>query len=179
MVAEERKERIVKQYCYYQSPVGTLLLIGSDGVLEELHFPNTSRQVEVTDSWQCNEEYFKQALQQLAEYFAGSRQQFDLTIAPKGTVFQKSVWWELQKIPFGKTASYGEIAKRIGNSKACRVVGLANARNPLPIIVPCHRVIGKDGSLTGFGGGLEIKQQLLDLETRPSAPMVLQAVTTA
>ena len=163
------KERTVKQYCYYQSPIGTLLLVGTDGVLEELNFPNRLEQIEIADDWQCDEECFKQALQQLAEYFAGSRQHFDLKIDPKGTVFQKSVWQELRKIPFGKTASYGEIAKRIGNSKACRAVGLANAKNPLPIIVPCHRVIGKDGSLTGFGGGLKIKKQLLDLETCPAA----------
>ena len=169
----------MKQYCYYQSPIGTLLLVGTDGVLEELHFPNTLEQIKIADSWQCNEECFKEALHQLAEYFAGSRQQFDLKIDPKGTVFQKSVWQELRRIPFGKTASYGEIAERIGNSKACRAVGLANAKNPLPIIVPCHRVIGKDGSLTGFGGGLEIKKQLLDLETCPSAAKVLQAATTA
>ncbi|MCP4340323.1 MAG: methylated-DNA--[protein]-cysteine S-methyltransferase [Desulfobulbaceae bacterium] len=85
-------------------------------------------------------------------------------MAPKGTAFQKRVWQELQKIPFGQTTSYGEIAKRIGNSKASRAVGMANGKNPIPIIVPCHRVIGKDGSLTGFGGGLDIKKQLLKLE---------------
>ncbi len=141
------------------------MLVGADGVLEELHFPNRLEQIQIPDDWRYDEECFQQALQQLAEYFNGSRQQFDVKIAPKGTVFQESVWQELCKIPFGQTASYGEIAKRIGNPKACRAVGLANAKNPLPIIVPCHRVIGKDGSLTGFGGGLEIKKQLLDLET--------------
>lgn len=159
------KEKTLKQYCYYQSSIGKLMLVGADGVLEELHFPNRLEQIQIPDDWRYDEECFQQALQQLAEYFNGSRQQFDVKIAPKGTVFQESVWQELCKIPFGQTASYGEIAKRIGNPKACRAVGLANAKNPLPIIVPCHRVIGKDGSLTGFGGGLEIKKQLLDLET--------------
>ncbi len=155
----------MKQYCYYESSIGKLLLVGADGALEELHFPNSLEQLQIPDDWRYDEECFQQALQQLAEYFNGSRQQFDLKIAPKGTVFQESVWQELCRIPFGQTASYGEIAKRIGNPKACRAVGLANAKNPLPILVPCHRVIGKDGSLTGFGGGLEIKKQLLDLET--------------
>jgi len=154
----------VKQYCYYQSPIGRLLLIGTDGVLEALHFPKTQEQEHISKECQCNEACFKKVLTQLAEYFAGTRREFDLKIAPKGTDFQKSVWQELQKIPFGKTASYGEIAERIGNEKASRAVGMANGKNPIPIIVPCHRVIGKDGSLTGFGGGLEVKRKLLKLE---------------
>ena len=154
----------MKQYCYHQSPIGKLLLVGTDGVLEALHFPNSLEQIQIPESWQCNETCFKNVLNQLAEYFAGERQNFDLKMAPKGTSFQQGVWKELQKIPFGQTASYGEIAKRIGNSKASRAVGMANGKNPIPIIVPCHRVIGKDGSLTGFGGGLDIKRQLLKLE---------------
>ena len=161
----EENPTIVKQYCYYQSPIGTLLLIGTDGILEELHFPSSLEQVHIAEEWQNNEASFKQTLQQLAEYFAGKRQKFDLKISPKGTAFQERVWQELCRIPFGGTASYGEIAERIGNPKACRAVGMANAKNPIPIIVPCHRVIGKDGSLTGFGGGLEIKEQLLKLES--------------
>lgn len=154
----------MKDYCYYQSPIGKLLLIGADNLLEELHFPSDLSKINIADDWQQDEHSFQQALLQLDEYFAGSRQQFDLQIAPRGTAFQQSVWAELRKIPFGQTASYGEIAQRIGNPKACRAVGLANAKNPLPIIVPCHRVIGKNGALTGFGGGLQLKQQLLDLE---------------
>jgi methylated-DNA-[protein]-cysteine S-methyltransferase len=154
----------VKQYCYYQSPIGKLLLVGTDGTLEALQFPNSLEQVNIAEDWHCNEDCFKNVLKQLAEYFAGDRQEFDLKLAPKGTTFQQNVWQELQKIPFGQTASYGEIAKRIGNSKASRAVGMANGKNPIPIIVPCHRVIGKDGSLTGFGGGLDIKKQLLKLE---------------
>ena len=154
----------MRQYCYYQSPIGKLLMIGKEGLLEELHFPNGLEQIPIPEDWQFDETYFKDVLKQLAEYFAGNRQEFTLKIAPKGTAFQKSVWQELQKIPFGQTASYGEIAKRVGNPKASRAIGMANGKNPIPIIVPCHRVIGKDGSLTGFGGGLDLKRRLLQLE---------------
>ena len=154
----------MRQYCYYQSPIGKLLLIGNGGLLEELHFSNNLKQISISEDWQYDETCFKNVLEQLSEYFAGNRQEFDLKIAPQGTTFQKLVWQELQKIPFGQTTSYGEIAKRVGNSKASRAVGMANGKNPIPIIVPCHRVIGKDGSLTGFGGGLDVKRQLLKLE---------------
>jgi methylated-DNA-[protein]-cysteine S-methyltransferase len=101
---------------------------------------------------------------QLAEYFAGRRQDFDLTLAPKGTEFELSVWEQLRRIPFGETRSYGEIAQAIGRPGAARAVGRANGANPIPIVVPCHRVIGSDGSLTGFGGGLEAKSRLLEIE---------------
>jgi len=106
----------------------------------------------------------KKAALQFEEYFNGKRKTFNLPLIMHGTVFQKKVWKALQNIPYGKTVSYGEIAAKIGNPKACRAVGLANNRNPISIIVPCHRVIGSNGSLTGYGGGLELKQQLLDLE---------------
>jgi methylated-DNA-[protein]-cysteine S-methyltransferase len=158
----------LKHYCHYHSPIGKLLLIGCDGVLEELHFPNSQGKKTIPDDWQYNEASFEEALSQLTEYFAGKRQNFDLKISPEGTAFQKMVWQELQNIPFGKTVCYGDIAERIGKPKASRAVGMANGKNPLPIIVPCHRVIGKNGSLTGFGGGLEIKKQLLKLEESTS-----------
>ncbi len=161
---KEEEEQIVKHYCHYHSPIGKLLLIGCDGVLEELLFPNSQEKKNIPDDWQYDETGFKEVLLQLTEYFAGKRQDFDLRLSPEGTAFQKRVWQELQKIPFGQTACYGDIAERIGNPKASRAVGMANGKNPLPIIVPCHRVIGKDGSLTGFGGGLEVKKQLLNLE---------------
>jgi methylated-DNA-[protein]-cysteine S-methyltransferase len=103
---------------------------------------------------------------QLAEYFAGERRDFDLRLAPEGTPFERSVWDELRKIPFGETRSYGEIAQAIGRPGAARAVGRANGANPIPIVVPCHRVIGSDGSLTGFGGGLEAKSRLLEIEGR-------------
>jgi len=101
---------------------------------------------------------------QLAEYFAGERREFDLTLAPEGTPFERSVWTELAKIPFGETRTYGEIARALGRPDAARAVGRANGANPIPIVVPCHRVIGADGSLTGFGGGLDVKARLLELE---------------
>jgi O-6-methylguanine DNA methyltransferase len=103
---------------------------------------------------------------QLEEYFAGERREFDLTLAPEGTPFERSVWEELRRIPFGETRSYGEIARAIGRPNAFRAVGRANGANPIPIVVPCHRVIGSDGSLTGFGGGLEAKSRLLEIEGR-------------
>ncbi len=103
---------------------------------------------------------------QLAEYFAGERRDFDVPLAPEGTPFERSVWDELRKIPFGETRSYGEIAQAIGRPGAARAVGRANGANPIPIVVPCHRVIGSDGSLTGFGGGLEAKSRLLEIEGR-------------
>ncbi|MFH0780924.1 MAG: methylated-DNA--[protein]-cysteine S-methyltransferase [Pseudomonadota bacterium] len=154
----------MKRYCYCDSPIGKMLLVGGNGIMEELHFPKGLETLQIPTTWQKNEACFAEALRQLKEYFAGSRREFQLPIAPHGTPFQKRVWQELCKIPYGETASYGAIAKKIGNPKACRAVGMANNKNPIPIIIPCHRIIGKDGSLTGFGGGLTVKKQLLDLE---------------
>ena len=110
--------------------------------------------------------FLRSVAEQIKEYLSGKRQQFDIPIKLSGTDFQLSVWNALLTIPYGETRSYRDIAEQIGNPKACRAVGMANNRNPIAIIVPCHRVIGADGSLTGFGGGLELKQQLLDLEQR-------------
>ena len=155
----------MKYYCYCDSPIGRMLLVGENGMLEELHFPKAIEQLEIPTNWQENEIFFEEHLRQLHQYFGGERQEFHLPLAAKGTPFQEQVWRELCKIPFGKTASYGEIAERIGKPKACRAVGMANKKNPIPIIIPCHRIIGKDGSLTGFGGGLSVKKQLLDLES--------------
>ncbi|HRC84169.1 MAG TPA: methylated-DNA--[protein]-cysteine S-methyltransferase [Thermoanaerobaculia bacterium] len=106
-------------------------------------------------------------VQQLEEYFAGKRHEFDLRLAPLGTPFQQQVWQALTRIPYGETRSYGEIAREIGWPNASRAVGAANGANPIPIVVPCHRVIGANGSLTGFGGGLDVKKALLDLESAP------------
>lgn len=156
----------MKHYCYYQSPIGQLMLIGSNGMLEALLFPNEQQKGLIDTSFHYDEKPFRSVIEQLTEYFTGKRQHFSLELAPNGTTFQQRVWQELRNIPYGQTTSYGEIAARLGNPKACRAVGMANGKNPIPIIVPCHRVIGKDGSLTGFGGGLEIKQHLLDLEKK-------------
>lgn len=141
-----------------------MLLVGREGVLEELYFPNATATLAVPTEWIRDEAVFSEPLHQLQEYFAGKRQEFELQIDPQGTPFQKEVWRELCRIPYGKTASYQAIAERLGKPKACRAVGMANGRNPLPIIIPCHRIIGKNGTLTGFGGGLPMKRQLLDLE---------------
>jgi methylated-DNA-[protein]-cysteine S-methyltransferase len=147
------------------SPVGTLLLTGDGTHLKQIHFQSGPQRLAPRDEWVAASEPFEPVLNQLSEYFAGRRREFDLALAPEGTGFQHLVWRALTEIPYGETVSYGELARRIGNPRASRAVGLANGANPLPIVVPCHRVIGADGSLTGFGGGLEIKQRLLRLET--------------
>lgn len=153
-------------YRYYQSPIGRLLLVAERGILSQLHFAKTADHLPIPSDWQKDEHLFAEIINQLHQYFAGKRTIFDLQLDPQGTSFQKQVWQELLRIPYGETASYGDIAERIGNPKACRAVGMANRRNPIPIIIPCHRVIGRDGSLTGFGGGLTVKERLLALEGR-------------
>lgn len=154
----------MKQYCYYESPIGKLLLVGADSYLENLYFPNKINSISLSENFEEDNSSFQQITTQLTEFFSGKRKNFQLQLRPQGTDFQLQVWRELQKVPYGKTASYGEIAARIGNPKACRAVGMANSKNPIPIIIPCHRIIGKNGSLTGFGGGLDVKKQLLGLE---------------
>jgi methylated-DNA-[protein]-cysteine S-methyltransferase len=146
------------------SPVGKLLLAGDARGLRLVHFQSGRRAHSVAAEWVHERAPFEAAITQLTEYFAGQRHTFDLTLAPQGTPFQRAVWDELTRIPYGETVSYGELARGIGKPQASRAVGLANGANPLPIIVPCHRVIGADGSLTGFGGGLDIKRELLALE---------------
>jgi len=146
------------------SPVGRLLLAGDGDSLIQLGFQSGPRPLRPADSWIEDGTPFRAAVAQLEEYFAGKRRRFELPLAPRGTEFQRQVWRALTEIPYGKTISYGELARRIRKPSASRAVGLANGANPLPIIVPCHRVIGADGSLTGFGGGLPIKRRLLALE---------------
>lgn len=151
------------RYCFFKSPVGDLLLNGNE-LLEGLHFSLGKTRVEPGAGWIQDKTFFSDAMAQLDAYFTGDLKQFDLELKVQGTHFQKTVWKELLTIPYGETLSYGELAQRIKNPKACRAVGLANGKNPIPIIIPCHRVIGKKGSLTGFGGGIETKKMLLDLE---------------
>ena len=146
------------------SPVGRLLLAGDAEGLIHVGFQSGPRPTQRQGDWIADRKPFRAAIAQLEEYFAGKRRQFDLPLAPRGTEFQRRVWRALTEIPYGNTISYGELARRISKPSASRAVGLANGANPLPIIVPCHRVIGADGSLTGFGGGLPIKRQLLALE---------------
>ena len=140
-------------YCYLQTPIGELLLAGDEDALSLVSFPQGSMRRDPEDDWIYNEKPFVTARQQLNEYFAGDRTEFDLPLRLNGTEFQLSVLDALQKIPYGETTSYAAIAERIGRPKAVRAVGAANGRNPIPIIVPCHRVIGSHGELTGFGAG--------------------------
>lgn len=151
-------------YCYLDTPIGELLLAGEDGALSMIGFPKGSMRRAPEADWIFNERQLADAIQQLREYFSGERRDFDLPLKLGGTEFQVSVLEALQGIPYGETTSYGEIAKRIGRPKAVRAVGAANGRNPIPIVVPCHRVIGSTGDLTGFGGGLDTKEALLRLE---------------
>jgi methylated-DNA-[protein]-cysteine S-methyltransferase len=155
-------------YCYLTTPIGDLLLAGDADALSLIGFPQGRMRHEPDPAWTYSEAPFVNARRQLTEYFAGERRQFDLPLHLTGTEFQRQVLAELQRIPYGATASYGDIATRIGRPKAVRAVGAANGRNPLPIVVPCHRVIGSNGSLTGFGGGLGTKQALLRLEAEHS-----------
>ena len=151
-------------YCYLDTPIGELLLAGEDGALSMVGFPKGSMRREPEPDWIFNEKPLADARAQLSEYFAGDRKEFDLPLKLNGTEFQVSVLEALLNIPYGQTTSYGEIARRIGRPKAVRAVGAANGRNPIPIVVPCHRVIGSTGDLTGFGGGLDTKEALLRLE---------------
>ena len=155
-------------YCYLNSPIGDLLLAGDDDGLSLIGFPQGKMRHDPEPDWIFNEKPFAAVRQQLEEYFTGERKDFDLPLHLSGTDFQVQVLQELQRIPYGETTSYGDIAKRIGRPKAMRAVGAANGRNPIPIIVPCHRVIGSSGDLTGFGGGLDTKEALLRLEAENS-----------
>jgi methylated-DNA-[protein]-cysteine S-methyltransferase len=146
------------------SPVGCLLLAGTADALTRLQFQAGPHPVRPPVEWQRESAPFTRVITQLQEYFAGTRRHFDVPLAPRGTSFQLTVWRALSGIPYGQTVSYGELARSIGSGGGARAVGLANGANPLPIIVPCHRVIGADGSLTGFGGGLAVKHALLSLE---------------
>lgn len=150
-------------YCYYDSPVGRLL-IGGKKKLEFISFPKGKSRHKPRPDWVYSIDPFSDVFSQLTAYFQGDLTRFSLETAPDGTDFQRRVWRALTKIPYGATISYGELAGQIGNPKACRAVGMANARNPIPIVIPCHRVIGKNGKLVGFGGGLDIKEKLLALE---------------
>jgi len=145
------------------SPVGPLTLLAQGDALVGLHF-DLDPSSQPRPGWVRDARPFRDAAAQLDEYFAGRRQTFDLPLAPRGTAFRKLVWKALQAIPYGQTASYGEIARAIGQPLASRAIGGANHHNPLAIVIPCHRVVGADGSMTGYGGGLARKRTLLDLE---------------
>lgn len=153
-------------YTHLESPLGPLLLVRDDTGLRQIVFGSEGKRAQPHANWQEDASVFTEVATQLRRYFAGKLEVFNLPLAPEGTPFQQSVWGELCKIPYGGTISYGELARRIGNPNASRAVGLANGSNPIPIVIPCHRVIGSNGKLTGYGGGLDIKEKLLALEKR-------------
>jgi methylated-DNA-[protein]-cysteine S-methyltransferase len=153
-------------YTSMESPIGPLLLAGAERGLSLVYFVNGRHPKSAPSTWVEDKRPFKEAIRQLEAYFGGKLKQFELPLVLEGTEFQLLVWRNLQKIPYGETVSYGQLAKRIGSPDAARAVGLANGSNPIPIIIPCHRVIGTNGDLTGFGGGLPIKKKLLALESR-------------
>ncbi len=149
----------------HPSPIGDLtLLAGGDGALTGLLMADQRHRGPDDPSWQRDHGPFTAAVDQLDAYFAGEARPFELALDPSGTEFQRQVWDALRAIPYGATTTYGELARRIGRPRAVRAVGLANGRNPIAIVVPCHRVIGADGRLTGYGGGLDRKRRLLELE---------------
>ncbi len=153
-------------YAITASPVGPLLLAGDEAGLRLISFQLSDHAEAPDQDWQETAAPFTEVIAQLNAYFAGELQSFDVPLAPQGTAFQLTVWNALLGIPFGETISYGEMARRIGNPNASRAVGLANGSNPIPILIPCHRVIGSNGKLTGYGGGLPIKEKLLALERK-------------
>lgn len=159
------------RYAHMESPVGALLLARDDTGLRVISFPSGHKARAPEPGWQKTDiADFDDTTSQLTAYFDGETTEFDLPLKPEGTPFQMAVWKALQDIPYGETISYGELAKRIGKPSASRAVGAANGANPLPIVIPCHRVIGADNSLTGFGGGVDIKEFLLEHEWAVKPP---------
>jgi methylated-DNA-[protein]-cysteine S-methyltransferase len=156
-------------YGFFDSPVGRLLVAGDADHVRRISFPTEQQTKPPPAHWRRADQPFAETFRQLDAYFAGELTRFDLALRATGTAFQKQVWAALCDIAFGETLSYGALAARIGRPSASRAVGAANGANPLPIVVPCHRVIGADGSLTGFGGGVEIKRFLLAHEQGVSA----------
>ncbi len=166
MTLSSQKFPVGSVWTMMESPVGDLYMIASEEGLhalvwqQERHWQRVAKRLEQND----NHPVLKKAILQLREYFAGKRTEFDLPLKPVGTPFQQQAWTQLRKIPYGKTISYAEQAKRLGDHKKARAVGTANSKNPISIIVPCHRVIASSGALSGFGGGVSNKRYLLKLE---------------
>ena len=151
----------MEQVCVYETEIGKIAIGETDGAVTHLWF---SAADVPPDAEMGETALLREAAKQLREYLAGTRREFGLPLAPRGTDFQKAVWSALREIPYGETRSYGEIAARVGNPRACRAVGMANHRNPIAVFIPCHRVVGADGGLTGYAGGLACKERLLRLE---------------
>lgn len=160
------------------TPIGDLILVRRGTALSAIYMQDHRHRPESSTfgpAEDCTEEVFRSAVAQLSEYFEGTRTQFDMPLDPRGTEFQHRVWARLRAIPYGETRSYGQLAHELGSAGASRAVGMANGRNPLSIVVPCHRVIGANGAMTGFGGGVERKVWLLELERRQCAPRAASA----
>ncbi len=155
-------------YTRVETALCPIVLIGDEEGIIRLHMDvgDEYRQLVMDDAFIKNDTLFEEAKRQILEYINGSRQNFELKLNPKGTEFQKNVWRALQDIPYGKTCTYKDVATAVGNDKASRAVGMANNKNPIPLIIPCHRVVGSNGQLTGFAFGLDIKQAILDLEVK-------------
>lgn len=153
-------------YTIVDCPQFPIILVGDEAGLTNLYIDVEASKVdfEIKETWTRKDEFFKKEIKQLLEYFNGSRQTFDLQLNPQGTSYQKKVWAALEEIPYGQFVTYKDVAIATGNEKASRAVGMANGKNPIPIIIPCHRVIGSNGKLTGFAFGLEVKSLLLSLE---------------
>lgn len=152
------------------SPAGVLLIVADATGLRSIFTPSHKGFREPLAHWREDDAALRPARDQLAAYFRGELQRFSLPLHPQGTPFQLRVWKLLLEIPYGETTSYGELARKLGSPSACRAVGLANGKNPISFVIPCHRVIGKDGSLTGYGGGLEMKRRLLSMEAPTVTP---------
>jgi methylated-DNA-[protein]-cysteine S-methyltransferase len=157
-------------YRIIDSPIGLLTLVGDGDALCGLHMEDQAHQPSVSPAWRRDDRAFPKAVEQVAAYFSGDLTEFDVPLRLEGTPFQRRVWDALCEIPYGETQSYGQVAARIGRPTAFRAVGLANGRNPVAVIVPCHRVIGANGSLVGYGGGLDRKVRLLELEREYRQP---------
>jgi len=153
-------------YAILDSPIGELMLAADDRGLQRILFAQEKCPAQPDPFWRQDSAPLQEPIRQLLAYFGGELKAFALPLAPLGTPFQRKVWQLLCEIPYGETISYGELARRVGNPNASRAVGLANGSNPIPIVIPCHRVIGSNGKLTGYGGGLPIKEKLLSLERR-------------
>lgn len=167
--AQQTEQGMATVYTTMESPIGSLTIFANDRGISEIHFANKANQVATRDCQRVTpitNKLIGQAVAQLQAYFDGQLKMFDLPLHVPGTDFQKNVWAQLQKIGYGTTASYRDVAVAIGNPKASRAVGMANNKNRIPIVIPCHRIIGSDGSLTGFAGGLDTKRWLLEHEQR-------------
>ena len=153
-------------YTRFETDLCEVILIGDESGLKRIHLvaEDSNRDLLIEDDWILNDDFFKKSILQLKEYFEGKRKTFDIKLCPEGTDFQKRVWEALKNIDYGKTVSYKDIAIEIGNEKASRAVGLANGKNPLPIVIPCHRVVGSNGKLTGYAFGMTLKEKIIQLE---------------